>query len=154
MTSPSDDRPTEGRFVGTEYRFPVRVQFEDTDLSGVVYHADYLRFMERARSAMLRAVGVDQRARFEAGGGAYAITALAIRYRAPARFEDVLVVTSRLVALRAASVDIQQRVRRGAAILADATVTAALVSATGRPIRQPQACRDAFAGLVGAGSDI
>ena len=61
--SPDDtaaDTPVAGRFVGTEHRFPVRVYFEDTDLSGVVYHANYLRYMERARSDMLRVAGIDQ----------------------------------------------------------------------------------------------
>ena len=67
--------------MGSEHRFPVHVYFEDTDLSGVVYHANYLRFMERARSDMLRAAGIDQRAAFESGEGVYAITNLAIRYR-------------------------------------------------------------------------
>ena len=70
----------------------MRVYFEDTDLSGVVYHANYLRYMERARSDMLRAAGIDQRAAHEAGEGAYAIRDLAIRYRAPARLDDALMV--------------------------------------------------------------
>lgn len=132
-----EDRPTEGRFVGSEHRFPLRVYFEDTDLSGIVYHANYLRFMERARSNMLRLAGVDQRAAWEAGGGAYAVADLRIRYRAPARLDDVLVVRSRLTELRAASVAIHQRVMRGEAILAEAEVVAALVSPNGRPRRQP-----------------
>ena len=59
MTAIGIDQPVEGRFDGREHRFPVRVYFEDTDLSGVVYHANYLRYMERARSDMLRLVGVD-----------------------------------------------------------------------------------------------
>jgi hypothetical protein len=61
------DQPTAGRFDGSEHLFPVRVYFEDTDLSGVVYHANYLRWMERARSAMLRLAGIDQRAFHQAG---------------------------------------------------------------------------------------
>ena len=61
MTATGENLPIEGRFEGSEHRFPVRVYFEDTDLSGVVYHANYLRYMERARSAMLRAAGIDQR---------------------------------------------------------------------------------------------
>jgi len=70
MREDSIDQPTAGRFEGREHLFPVRVYFEDTDLSGVVYHANYLRFMERARSAMLRLAGIDQRAVFDAGEGA------------------------------------------------------------------------------------
>jgi len=65
MSAADIDFPTAGRFVGREHRFPVRVYFEDTDFSGVVYHANYLRFMERARSDMLRVAGIDQRAAFD-----------------------------------------------------------------------------------------
>src|SRR6218665_359565 len=93
-----------GRFEGLEHHFVLRVYFEDTDLSGVVYHANYLRFMERARSDMLRLVGVDQRGVMEAGGGAYAVSELAIKYHRPAKLDDALVVVSRLTRLRAAAV--------------------------------------------------
>lgn len=135
--SDATDLPLEGRFDGREHRFPVRVYFEDTDLSGVVYHANYLRYMERARSAMLRAAGVDQRAAHEAGEGAYAVRDLAIRYVAPARLDDTLIVVTRLVAIRGASVDIQQRVIRGDTLLTEARVEAAFVAPNGRPRRQP-----------------
>ena len=75
MPAAPTDQPVDGRFDGPEHRFPVRVYFEDTDLSGIVYHANYLRYMERARSDMLRLAGIDQRAHQESGGGAYAVTA-------------------------------------------------------------------------------
>ena len=133
------DQPTSGRFAGSEHRYPLRVFFEDTDLSGVVYHANYLRFMERARSDMLRVAGIDQRAAFEAGGGAYAVADLQIRFRAPARLDDALLVVSSLAQVRAASVVIHQQVRRSGEVLTDATVTAALVSPAGRAQRQPAA---------------
>lgn len=145
------DRPTEGRFVGGEHRFPVRVYFEDTDLSGVVYHANHLRFMERARSDMLRLAGVDQRATMEAGGGAYAVASINIRYRAPARLDDALVVRSRLVAVRAAGIAIHQRVMRDEAMLAEAEVVAALVAPGGRPRRQPAEWIARFEKLLGHG---
>jgi tol-pal system-associated acyl-CoA thioesterase len=90
------DQPPGGRFDGALHRLPIRVYFEDTDLSGVVYHANYLRYMERARSDMLRLAGVDQRAAHEAGEGAYAVASLAIRYRAPAKLDDALVVVTRV----------------------------------------------------------
>lgn len=144
MPAPLLDQPTEGRIVDGVHRFALRVYFEDTDLSGIVYHANYLRYMERARSDLLRRAGIDQRAHQEAGGGAYAVTALAIRYRAPARLDDVLVVHTTLQQVRAASVDIQQRVMRGHEILTEAEVTAALVGPTGRPMRQPREWIDAF----------
>ena len=149
MSAPDLDLPVSGRIVDGEHRFPIRVYFEDTDLSGIVYHANYLRYMERARSDMLRLAGIDQRAHQEAGGGAYAVTALAIRYRAPAKLDDALVVLTILRQVRAASVDIQQRVMRGRAILTQADVTAALVGASGRPQRQPKEWIDAFTRVMG-----
>lgn len=148
MAEHDPDQPPGGRFVAREHRFPVRVYFEDTDLSGVAYHANYLRWMERARSDMLRLLGIDQRAAFEAGEGAYAVASLAIRYRAPARLDDALVVASRLVMLRPASCLIHQRVMRGHAILSEAEVTAALVAPGGRPRRQPAAWIEAFTPFV------
>jgi acyl-CoA thioester hydrolase len=148
MTSPDLDRPVEGRFAGREHRFAVRVYFEDTDLSGVVYHANYLRYMERARSDMLRLAGIDQRGAHEAGEGAYAVADLAIRYVRPAKLDDALIVVTRLVAVRAASVAIHQRVMRGMEIVAEADVTAALVSPSGRPRRQPPSWIAAFERLI------
>jgi acyl-CoA thioester hydrolase len=154
MTARDLDQPAEGRIVGTTHRFALRVYFEDTDLSGIVYHANYLRYMERARSDMLRLVGIDQRAHQEAGGGAYAVTAMHIRYRAPARLDDALVVVTELRTVRAASVDIHQRVMRGAQILTEADVTAALVAASGRPARQPKQWIAAFARVMGPGDQV
>ncbi|MHA6723539.1 tol-pal system-associated acyl-CoA thioesterase [Sphingomonas sp. RS2018] len=148
MTATPDSLPLEGRFDGTEHRFVLRVYFEDTDLSGVVYHANYLRYMERARSAMLRAVGIDQRAAVESGEGVYAIRDLSIRYAAPARLDDTLTVVSRVTRLRAASVVIQQRVMRDAVVLTDGTVEAAFLTPSGRPRRQPAVWMAAFDGLV------
>ncbi|GAA4765213.1 tol-pal system-associated acyl-CoA thioesterase [Stakelama sediminis] len=141
----------EGRFDGVEHRFPVRIYFEDTDLSGIVYHANYLRFMERARSDMLRLAGVDQRAAFEGGEGAYAVRQIALKYLAPAKLDDMLIVISRLTRLRAASVDIQQRVMRGGDCLVEADVEAAFVAPSGRPRRQPKPWMEAFAPLVWKG---
>ena len=138
MIEPGADLPVEGRFDGREHRFPLRVWFEDTDLSGVVYHANYLRFIERARSDMLRLAGIDQRAAFEAGEGAYAVADLSIRFHAPARLGDVLSVVSRVAAVSPARLAIHQRVMRGPLLLVTAQVTAALVTPNGRPRRQPE----------------
>ena len=151
MTSVDQDRPAEGRFAGPEHRFPLRVYFEDTDLSGVVYHANYLRYMERARSDMLRVGGIDQRAAFEAGEGAYAVIDMTIRFRAPARLDDALLVVSRVTSASAARVVIHQRVMRDAVVLTEAEVTAALVGADGWPRRQPRAWLDIYQGLLAQG---
>lgn len=144
MTSPAGDAPQTGYFDVATHRFPVRVYFEDTDLTGIVYHANYLRYLERARSDMLRLVGIDQRDFHERGEGAFAVVAMAIRYRRPARLDDALVVTSEVRQVRAASCVIHQRVTRDNEILAEAEVTAALISPDGKPLRQPAAWVETF----------
>jgi acyl-CoA thioester hydrolase len=143
------DQPYAGAFVAGAHRFALRVYFEDTDLTGIVYHANYLRFMERARSDMLRCAGIDQRAAHEAGEGAYAVADLAIRYRRPARLDDALTVVSHVRAIRAASCLIHQAVMRGREVLADADVTAAFVAPGGRPRRQPAAWISIFEQIKG-----
>ena len=132
------DQPYAGAFLGKTHRFALRVYFEDTDTAGIVYYANYLRFMERARSDMLRAIGVDQRAALESGDGVYAVAEAHIKYRRPAKLDDALVVVSNVREVRAASCVIQQRVMRGQEILTDATVTAAFITPEGRPTRQPR----------------
>ncbi|MEQ1510947.1 MAG: YbgC/FadM family acyl-CoA thioesterase [Sphingopyxis sp.] len=121
----------------SRHLFALRIYFEDTDLSGVVYHANYLRYMERARSDMLRLAGIDSRAAFEAGEGAWVVTDLRIRYHAPAKLDDELLVTSVVEAVRGASVDISQTIARGDVVLTQGSVTAAFVSPGGRARRQP-----------------
>jgi acyl-CoA thioester hydrolase len=138
------DTPYRGGFAGREHRFALSVYFEDTDTFGVVYYANYLKFMERARSDMIRAAGVDQVGRLEADGSAYVVADVTIRYRRPARLGDDLVVVSTVEEVRAASVVIQQRVMRGTEELTDARVTAAFLTADGRPQRQPREWVDRF----------
>ena len=130
--------PYRGGFVGREHHFALTVYFEDTDTAGIVYYANYLKFMERARSDMLRAAGIDQRAAKEAGTGVYAVAEVAIRYLRPARLGDDLVVLSTVEQVRAASVLIHQRVMRGPEQLTDARVTAAFLDPGDRPKRQPR----------------
>lgn len=142
------DLPASGRFVDRAHRFPVRVYFEDTDLSGIVYHANYLRYMERARSDMLRLVGIDQRGTHEAGDGVYAVADLSIRFRRPAKLDDDLLVVTRVLKVTAPAVRIHQRVMRGEEVLTDAEVLAAFISPDGRPRRQPRAWLDLFGTLV------
>ncbi len=137
--------------MGRTHRFALRVYFEDTDVAGIVYYANYLRFLERARSDLLRAIGVDQRAALEGGEGVYAVAEVSIRYKAPARLADDLLVVTDVKEVRAASVLIQQRVMRGSQILADAHVTAAFLSPEGRPRRQPRVWVDMFQRLVEEG---
>jgi acyl-CoA thioester hydrolase len=133
-----------GRLEGQEHCFGLRVYFEDTDLTGVVYHANYLRFMERARSDWLVAVNVDQRQVFEAGEGAFALRKAQLHYHAPARLGDDLLIRSRFTSLRAAATVIQQTVIRGETILAEGEVELVFVSPTGRPRRLPKEWVAAF----------
>ena len=136
MTS-SLDTPYRGGFVGHEHRLALSVYFEDTDAYGIVYYANYLKYTERARSDMIRAVGVDQVAELRASGSAYAVVEVDIRYRKPGRLGDDLLVVSTVEQVRASSVLIQQRVMRGEEQLTDARVTAAFLDGEGRPRRQP-----------------
>jgi len=143
-------QPPSGLFQGPLHLFPVRVYYEDTDLSGVVYHANYLRWFERARSDMLRLLGVDQRAAIEAGEGNYAVAEINIRYLAPARLDDDLVISTATEELGAASVRLRQRALRGGDLLAEAAVRVGFISPEGRPKRQPSAWRAAFDTLFSA----
>lgn len=140
--------PSAGCFDGAVHRFAVRAYFEDTDLSGVVYHANYLRWFERARSDMVRLLGIDQRAVHEAGEGSYAVSDLAIRYVSPARLDDTVMIESRVLAIRAASCRLLQKAFRDGALLAEATVRVGFVGPDGRAKRQPAAWRAAFASTI------
>lgn len=147
------DTPYRGGFVGAEHHFALTVYFEDTDTAGIVYYANYLKFMERARSDMIRAAGVDQVAMHHGGGGAYAVAECSIRYLRPARLGDDLVVVSTVEAVRAVSVLIHQRVMRGAEQLTDARVTAAFLDSGGRPQRQPRDWVERFKSIAAKGKN-
>ncbi|MEO7247701.1 MAG: YbgC/FadM family acyl-CoA thioesterase [Novosphingobium sp.] len=146
--APKTLAPQGGQFDGPVHRFAVRAYFEDTDLSGVVYHANYLRWFERARSDMLRLLGIDQRAAQEAGEGAYAVSELTIRYFAPARLDDAVLLESRVEEMRAASCRMHQKAWRGDLLLTEARLRVGFVAPDGRPRRQPQAWRTAFAAIL------
>jgi len=144
----SAPEPPSGRFDGTRHLFPVRVYFEDTDLSGVVYHANYLRWFERARSDMLRLLGIDQRAAHEAGEGAFAVTDLALRYLRPARLDDAVVIESTVAAVSRVTCSLIQKALLGDVLLCDAHVRVAFVSPGGRARRQPAHFTAAFSSLL------
>ena len=146
MRPESLDTPYRGGFVGTEHHFALSVYFEDTDAYGIVYYANYLKFMERARSDMIRAVGVDQAGELKHSGSAYAVVEVDIRYRRPARLGDDLLVVSTVDRVLASSVHIHQRVMRGTELLTDARVTAAFLNGEGRPRRQPKDWVEKFRG--------
>ncbi|WP_066555392.1 YbgC/FadM family acyl-CoA thioesterase [Croceicoccus bisphenolivorans] len=136
--------PVTGSIRDGVHYYAVRAFYEDTDLSGVVYHANYLRWFERARSDLLDLIGVDQRAAVEAGEGAYSVADLSIRYKAPARLGDIVLIETRAVKLGRASVELAQRALRAETLLADMDVRVGFVSPDGRPRRQPDAWLAAF----------
>lgn len=133
-----------GKIDGQVHRLAVRAYFEDTDLSGVVYHANYLRWFERGRSDCVRLLGIDQRAAQEAGEGAFAVAELSIRYLRPARLDDVVIIETTTDQLRAASCRMTQRAWRGGELLAEARVRAGFVAPDGRPRRMPVGWHEAF----------
>jgi acyl-CoA thioester hydrolase len=142
--SADHDRPYDGHFVEGEHRFAVRVYYEDTDAGGVVYHANYLRFFERARTDMLALLGADLGKALSAGEGGYVVSDAHIKYRLPAKLGDALIIISRLTELRSASCVVHQRVMRDGQLVVEGRITVAFVGADGRPRRQPAAWIGAF----------
>ncbi len=143
-----EPNPPGGVFDGPLHLYAVRVYYEDTDLSGIVYHANYLRWFERARSDVLRMLEIDQRAAIEAGEGAYAVADLQLKYVRPAKLDDDVVIHTRCPQLKAASVIMHQKAMRGSELLCEATFRVGFVAPDGRPRRQPEAWRAAFAPII------
>jgi acyl-CoA thioester hydrolase len=114
--------------------FSVRVYYEDTDFSGNVYHSNYLKYCERARSDYLRVMGIDQNAMF-AMGDAFVVRRMNCEFLRPAKFEDVLEVETRLVEMTGARFELAQAVIRGEETLFSAKVTVAIIDKAGRPKR-------------------
>ena len=133
------------------HRIAVRVYYEDTDFSGAVYHANYLRYMERARTEFLRDLGIHQGALLAAAGAplGFVVRRMTIDFLKPARMDDLLDVETRLVAVGGASLDMIQEVVRGGNLLARAEVRAAVV-AGGRAKRLPPDLRARMDSLVDA----
>lgn len=140
--------PPGGIFDGPLHLYAVRVYYEDTDLSGIVYHANYLRWFERARSDVLRMLDIDQRVAIEAGEGAYAVADLQLKYVRPAKLDDDVVIHTRCTQLKAASVIMHQQAMRGSDLLCEATFRVGFVAPDGRPRRQPEAWRKAFEPII------
>ena len=130
------------------HHFTIRVYYEDTDLAGVVYYANYLRFIERGRTEALRGLGVDQVALKRDLGLAFVVRRLTIEYLAPAVFDDVLEVRTTVTRLRGASIEMAQEVCRADDCLTRAAVTIACVDPEGRPQRLPEHLRERLGGLV------
>ena len=121
--------------------FILRVYYEDTDLAGIVYYANYLRFIERARTEWVRDLGIDQTALRDATGIVFAVRRIEADYLCPARFDDVLEVRTSLVALTAARILLAQTVWRAATLLFEARVTLVCLTPRGTPVRLPAEVR-------------
>jgi acyl-CoA thioester hydrolase len=130
------------------HRYALRVQWEDTDAAGIVYYANYLRFIERGRSDLLLQNGIDQRGLIDSdNGAAFAVRACNVDYLKPARLHEELVVTTELTELRGASLTLGQAVWRGDDLLVRAEVKLACIDAKGRARRVPQPVAALFATL-------
>jgi len=136
--------PASGVIDAKRFLYPLRVYFEDTDVMGIVYYPNYLKWFERARWEMLRAVGVDLRSSQEQGQGGYAVAAVDIRYLRSAKLDDAIVVESRLAAIRASSVTVRQAALRNGEPLATAQLQVVFIGPEGRPRRQPKEWIEAF----------
>jgi acyl-CoA thioester hydrolase len=122
------------------FTWPVRVYWEDTDAGGIVFYANYLKFFERARTEWLRSLGVSQSSVKDSTGGIFVVSETSVRYRAPAKLDDELLVTAQLEAAGRASLIIAQQARRGETLLCEGTIRIGWVdAATLRPGRIPAA---------------
>jgi acyl-CoA thioester hydrolase len=131
-----------GHFDGKAHVLPIRVYYEDTDLSGVVYHANYLRFMERGRTEFFRSAGVALTNISGEEPSAWALRHVDVTFHAPARVDDELRVTSLLTALSGARLSARQRIYAGETLLTDGEVEACVITMTGKPRRIPDKIRD------------
>ncbi|WP_425092685.1 tol-pal system-associated acyl-CoA thioesterase [Tropicimonas sp. S265A] len=125
--------------------WPVRVYYEDTDLAGIVYYANYLRFIERARTEYVRELGIDQTTLKSEEDIVFAVRRVEADYLSPARFDDQLMVKTSLDALKGARIVLDQSVWRAQTCLFSSTVTLVCLTGAGRPARLPAALKAAFA---------
>ncbi|MGO9700008.1 MAG: tol-pal system-associated acyl-CoA thioesterase [Xanthobacteraceae bacterium] len=135
--------PLDGEIREGRHYLIVRVYYEDTDFTGIVYHANYLRYMERGRTNYLRLIGADHRALFEAAekeapGFAFVVRSMTLDFLRPARMDDVLEVVTEPADVKGASITLRQRVMRGGELLVEAHVRVAFISGgRARPIPKP-----------------
>lgn len=146
----SQTLPPSGAWSGGLHRLPVRVYYEDTDFTGVVYYANYLKFLERGRTDALRAAGVFHAdlLQLETPLG-FVVRRISVDYLTPARIDDALIVETCFTRVRGARMAITQRILRGETVLVTAGVDAACIDLEGRPRRLPAAVVDAIAAMTG-----
>jgi len=142
--------PSQGWMIGGVHVYPIRVYYEDTDVGGVVYYANYLKFAERARTEMLRLIGFPHGEMMEHDGCAFAVRRCEADYIRPARFDDYLEVHTDNIDIEAASLWLDQRVKRDGGDVAVLRVRLACIGRNGKPARLPAGVRKALITLSGA----
>jgi acyl-CoA thioester hydrolase len=142
--------PASGRIAGGEHRLALRVYYEDTDAAGIVYYANYLRFLERGRTELLRLLGEEHAALREARGVNWTVRRCTLEYLKPARLDDAIEVATRVTELRGASLEMTQSVHRAGEALLTASLTLACMNDAGRPVRLPDHLRASLARVTGA----
>ena len=146
--------PSAGEIRGGNHFWPVRVYYEDTDFTGAVYHASYLKFMERGRSEALRAMGVDHVSLAQRPEPlAFAVRHINIAFLRPARIDDALVVRTSYSEVAGARIAAQQQVTRGEELLAEAKIEIACISLGGRPRRLPRDIAEALRKAAGSAQE-
>lgn len=132
-----------GCFEGSTHILPIRIYYEDTDLSGVVYHANYLRFMERGRSEFFRAAGISKLAQLnEPEPTAWTLRSASLRYFRPARLDDLIAVHTVCASLSGARMSADQKIYRNDELLVHGMVEACVMTLDGKPRRIPAAIRE------------
>ncbi len=144
--------PTSGRIAGGAHVLPLRIYYEDTDAAGIVYYANWLRFLERGRTELLRLLGQEHSALRDERGLNWVVRRCVIDYLKPARLDEAIEVVTSCGELRGASLDMIQIARRGEEILVRAELVVACMGATGRPVRLPPHVRTALAQLAAGDS--
>jgi acyl-CoA thioester hydrolase len=137
--------PTSGTIVGGRHVLPLRVYYEDTDAAGIVYYANWLRFLERGRTELLRLLGHEHSALRDERGVNWVVRRCAIEYLKPARLDDTIEVLTSCGELRGASLDMLQEARRGEETLVRAEWVVACMGESGRPVRLPPDMKAALA---------
>ena len=143
--------PLGGRFEGAEYVYPLRVYYEDTDASGIVYYANYLRFAERARTEMMRGAGISHVTLMADHDAAFVVSRCVVDYRQPARLDDEIEVRTSIGTVAGAHIEAEQRVVRQGALLASIGLKLGCIGRNGRAVRLPAPLRQALSALVPAG---
>jgi acyl-CoA thioester hydrolase len=143
VTTPTEG-PTTGRIENGQHVLPLRIYYEDTDAQGIVYYANWLRFLERGRTELLRMIGLEHSALRAASGIDWVVRRCTIDYLKPARLDETIDIVTACGEMRGASLDMIQHVRRGEEVLVRAELLVACMGCSGRPVRLPLQARNAL----------